>query len=193
VNIHGATQQQLRGYHVNPHIAMSGQPVDYLHLRSGVNKARLHAVKFADILVIDDNMIDARSVSALVRSAFGRETEVRHAGSLMRAKNMLLERMPALIILDDFLPPTDRAESSIGHLRQSNFSGPVIVVSGQMTRLRRLALLQAGATGVVHKDDLNATALAEAAFPAEPDTASDPAAAAETDAPLRRTSRDDVV
>jgi DNA-binding NarL/FixJ family response regulator len=147
---------------VSLHSAMPNEPVDFLRQKSGVYKSRMQAAQFADLLIVDDSALDARAIGALLRSAFGRDADVRHAASLMRAKNMLLERMPQLIVLDDVLPPKDRAEGSIAYLRQSGFAGPVIVVSGEMNRHRRLSILAAGASGVIHKDDLNATSLAEA-------------------------------
>ena len=147
-------------------VAASDEPVDFLHQRSEVNKARLRSAKIADILVIDDNILDARAVSALLRSAFGRDAEVRHSTTLLRAKTMLLERKPDLIVLDDILPPKDRAENSIAALRQSGYAGTIVVISCEMTWQRRLTLLRLGATSVVHKDDLNATSLAEAVVPA---------------------------
>ena len=50
-------------------------------------------------------------------------------------------------------------------LRAAGVARTIIVVSGEMTRLRRLELLRAGAAAVIHKDDLNASSLAEAAHP----------------------------
>ena len=157
-----------QGLNVHLHIAMSDEPVDFLRQKSVVYKSRLQAAEVTDVLVIDDSAIDANAVGALLRCAFGRDIIVRHATNLMRAKNMLLEGLPAAILLDDILPPRDRAESSMAILRQSGYSGPIIVLSGEMTRLRRLNLLQAGALSVLHKDDLNATALAQALTAPEP-------------------------
>ena len=108
--------------------------------------------------------LDARAVGALLRGAFGRDVQVRHATSLLRARNMLLERVPELIILDDILPPRDRAETSIAALREARFAGSIVVVSGGLTRIRTQALRAAGATGVIHKDDLNTTELAAAVY-----------------------------
>jgi DNA-binding response OmpR family regulator len=118
-------------------------------------------------LIVEDSQTDGNTLSALLRSAFGRDVSIRHASSMMRAKNMLLERMPDLVVLDDIMPPKDRADTSIPSLRHAGVVGPIVVVSGEMTRVRRLKLLQAGANEVLHKDDLNVMSLVEAAIPRE--------------------------
>ena len=156
----------------------SDEPVDFLRQKSGVHKSRIASARVEDILIIEDSQFDGKTMAALLRSAFGRDTVVRHASSLMRAKNMLLERMPDLVILDDIMPPKDRADTSLPYLRQSGVEAPIVVVSGEMTRLRRLTLLQAGANEVLHKDDLNVMRLVEAAIPRDkrPEALAGPAA-----------------
>ena len=155
----------------------SDEPVIFLRHKSGVHKSRIAAAHVADVLLIDDSQFDGKTMSALLRGAFGRDVVIRHASSMMRAKTMLLERMPDLVVLDDIMPPKDRADGSIPYVRQSGFGGLIIVVSGEMTRVRRLKLLQAGANEVLHKDDLNVMSLVEAAIPRDqrPETASVPA------------------
>lgn len=140
----------------------SNDPVEFLHRKSGINKSRIDTVKVSDLLIIEDSDLDARALSALARSVFGHDIAVRHATAVLRAKNMLLERAPDLILLDDIIPPSDRAEGSIQHLRLAGYKGPIIVISGEMTRLRSMSIMKAGAAGVVHKDDLNASSLTEA-------------------------------
>ena len=162
---------------MNTAAAQSDEPVEFLRHKSGVHKSRIGAKKIADILLVDDSQMDGKAMAALLRSAFGREIQIRHATSLLRARNMLLERVPDLIVLDDILPPKDRADTSMTFLRQSGYAGQIIVVSGEMTRIRRLMLLQAGASAVVHKDDLNAMSLMEAIFPSDPGPVGDDSAA----------------
>jgi CheY-like chemotaxis protein len=147
------------------HAVSPDEPVDFLRHKSGVHKSRIAAAQIADILIVEDSQIDGKTMSALLRSAFGRDVTIRHATSLIRAKTMLLERMPDLVVLDDIMPPKDRADTSIPYLRQNGVAGLVIVVSGEMTRVRRLKLLHAGANEVLHKDDLNVMSLLEAAIP----------------------------
>jgi CheY-like chemotaxis protein len=171
--------------------APTDEPVDFLRHKSGVHKSRITAAKVSEILVIDDSQFDGKSMSALLRSAFGRDVPVRHASSLMRARNMLLERMPDLVVLDDVLPPKDRADTSIPTLRQAGFAGLIIVVSGEMTRVRRLTLLQVGANAVLHKDDLNVMSLVEAAIPAEQRPSPSPVPVAAEPEPEDETSDDD--
>lgn len=164
------------------HAAPDDEPVEFLRHKSGVHKSRIGARKIGDVLLIDDSKLDSRAIAALLRSAFGRDIQIRHAASLSRGRNMLLERMPDLIVLDDILPPRDRADTSLTYLRQAGFTGQIIVVSGEMTRVRRLLLLQAGADAVVHKDDLNAMSLVEAVIPPDRRPIADTAAATEPEA-----------
>ena len=155
----------------------SDEPVIFLRHKSGVHKSRIAAAHIADVLLIDDSQFDGKTMSALLRGAFGRDVVIRHASSMMRAKTLLLERIPDLIVLDDIMPPKDRADNSLADLRQAGFGGLIIIVSGEMTRVRRLKLLQAGANEVLHKDDLNVISLVEAAIPRDqrPETLSVPA------------------
>lgn len=182
---------------MNLQISMpSGDPADFLRRKSGVHKSRLSAARASDILLIDDSAFDAKALGALVRAAFGRDAQIRHATGLMRGRNMLLERMPDLILLDDMLPPSDRAEGSIAYLRTCGYAGPIVVVSGQMTRIRRLGLLQVGAADVLHKDDLNVASLAQAAIPASDRALDAPSAvanAADDDEPDDAVSGDEVI
>lgn len=167
----------------------SDEPVLFLRHKSGVHKSRIAAAQIADILLVEDSSVDGKTMSALLRSAFGRDVIIRHATSLLRAKTMLLERMPDLVVLDDIMPPKDRADTSIPFLRQLDFDGLIVVVSGEMTRIRRLRLLQAGAHEVLHKDDLNVMSLVEAAIPRErrQETSSMPAT---SDAPVEEMPED---
>ena len=147
---------------MNLNIAATGDSVDFLRQRSVIHKSRLDGKAVTDILIIDDSALDARAMSAIARGVFGRDVPLRHATSLARGINMLLERMPDLILLDDILPPRDRAESSIAQLRKANYTGTIVIISGELTRMRKLALREAGADGMIHKDDLNASSLIEA-------------------------------
>ena len=51
---------------------------------------------------------------------------------------------------------------AIPFLRRCGYGGPIIVVSGQVDRLRRAMLVKAGAVDVIHKDDLDSVRIAEA-------------------------------
>ena len=46
-------------------------------------------------------------------------------------------------------------------IRRAGYTGPIVVISGELTRDRRSALIAKGATDTIHKDDLNSVAIAE--------------------------------
>ena len=60
------------------------------------------------------------------------------------------------------LPPSDTASTTIPFLRRCGYEGPIIVVSGEMTRSRRQELMVAGASDVIHKDDIDSVRISEA-------------------------------
>ncbi len=74
----------------------------------------------------------------------------------------IIARKPELVFLDDVLKPSDNASQTIPYLRRAEYAGPIVVVSGQVTKNRRNDLLAAGATDVIHKDDVDSVRLAEA-------------------------------
>lgn len=88
--------------------------------------------------------------------------ELRRAKTLGSALDVVIERKPQLVFLDDYLKPSDNASHTIPFLRRCGYEGPIIVVSGQVTRMRRAQLVKAGAVDVIHKDDVDTARLAEA-------------------------------
>jgi len=47
-------------------------------------------------------------------------------------------------------------------MRGAGYTGPIIVISGQVTHSRRSGLLANGASDVIHKDDVDSVRVAEA-------------------------------
>ncbi|MDX2258471.1 MAG: response regulator [Hyphomicrobiaceae bacterium] len=140
-----------------------GRGSEFLTRRSDVNKSRQAAEPLSDVLVVDDETKDASRLAATVRLAFGYATGVRTVATLSSAVDAVLARLPDLILLDDHLDlSADRATDAIPFLRRAGYAGPIIVVSGLVTRKRTAELVAAGADGILHKDDVNATAIAEA-------------------------------
>jgi CheY-like chemotaxis protein len=105
---------------------------------------------------------DADRLRATLHIMFGYTLEVRRARTLGSALDCVIERQPELIFLDDYLKPSDNATHTIPFLRRCGYTGPIIVVSGQVDRLRRAMLVKAGAVDVIHKDDLDSVRIAEA-------------------------------
>lgn len=141
--------------------ASTGSGGDFLAKKSDLNRLRQALPKLANVLVVDDEQLDADRMKATLRVMFGYELDVRRAATLAAAIDSVLERKPDIVFLDDILKPTDSALQSIPFLRRAEYTGPIVVVSGQVTRSRRTELIGAGADAVIHKDDVDSVRLAE--------------------------------
>lgn len=135
---------------------------EFLAKKSVLMRARQGLPQLANILIIEDETFDAERLSATLRVMFGYELVVRRAATLASALDRIIEQKPDIIFLDDVLKPSDDASQSIPYIRRAGYEGPIVVVSGQVTRTRRATLLAAGATDVIHKDDVDSVRLAEA-------------------------------
>lgn len=140
----------------------TGSGGDFLERKSSVTKVRQSLPRLRDVLIVDDETFDANRLKATLRVLFGYDLQVRRAATLASALDCVLERKPQLIFLDDILKPSDTASDSIPYLRRANYDGPIVVISGQVTRARQSALLGIGATDVIHKDDVDSVRLSEA-------------------------------
>ena len=74
----------------------------------------------------------------------------------------VIESKPSLVFLDDILKPSTNALQTIPLMRGAGYTGPIIVISGQVTHSRRSGLLANGASDVIHKDDVDSVRVAEA-------------------------------
>lgn len=135
---------------------------NFLAHKSDLTKSRHASPTFSDILIIEDENFDADRLRATLHIMFGYNIKVRRAKTLGSALDCVIERRPEVVFLDDILKPTDNASQTIPFLRRCGYEGPIIVVSGQVTRNRQAELLQAGAIDVIHKDNLNSVRIAEA-------------------------------
>lgn len=140
----------------------TGSGGDFLAKKSAVTKIRKSLPQVSDVLIVEDEASDADRLGATLRVIFGYEIAVRCAATLGSAIDCVLARKPELVFLDDVLKPSDTAVQSIPFLRRAGYAGPIVVVSGQVSRTRRADLLAAGATDVIHKDDVDSVRLAEA-------------------------------
>jgi len=134
----------------------------HLAKRSNLASARAKQEQPVEILIVDDEPLDAERLTATLRVLFGYQVQIRWARSLGDAVKCLAERLPTLTFLDDILKPSDDAFLSIPELRRAGYDGPIIVVSGAVTQARRSRLLAGGASDVIHKDDVDSVRLAEA-------------------------------
>lgn len=135
---------------------------DYLAKRSGVTKSRADLPGITDILIVEDETFDADRLKATLHLMFGYSVEIRRAATLGRALDEVIARRPEVVFLDDVLKPSDNAAQTLPFLRRAGYDGPVIVVSGQVTRNRKTVLMEAGAADVIHKDDVDSVRVAEA-------------------------------
>lgn len=135
---------------------------DFLSKKSDLNQLRKGLPPLQSVLIVEDENFDADRLAATLRVMFGYDLEIRRAATLGSAVDRVLEKKPQLLFLDDVLKPSDEAGQTIPFLRRAEYTGPIVVVSGRATRKRRVELLAAGATDVIHKDDVDSVRLAEA-------------------------------
>ena len=140
----------------------TGSGGDFLAKKSELMRAREGIPDLKDVLVVEDESMDADRMFATLRVMFGYELEIRRASTLASAVDFVMARKPEMVFLDDILKPSDDASQTIPFLRRAGYEGPIVVISGQVTRARRTTLIAAGATEVIHKDDVDSVRLAEA-------------------------------
>ncbi|MEL6297029.1 MAG: response regulator [Pseudomonadota bacterium] len=116
----------------------------------------------SDILVVEDNPIDGDRMRATLHLSVGRHAKIRRAETLASALDRVIEQVPDLVILDDYLKPNDTASDTIPFLRRAGYEGPIIVISGEVNRTRRMELVKIGASDVLHKDDVDSVQIAAA-------------------------------
>ncbi len=135
---------------------------DFLAKKSKVVRDKANLPKLTDVVVVEDSPIDSERMLGTVRVMFGYELSVRIASTLAAALDLVMARRPDIIFLDDILKPSDDASQTIPFLRRAGYEGPIIVVSGQVTRTRKSLLSAVGATDIIHKDDVDSVRLTEA-------------------------------
>lgn len=140
----------------------TGSGGEFLAKKSDITKLRKELPALKDVLIVEDETFDADRLKATLRVMFGYDLDVRRAATLATALDCVIARKPELVFLDDVLKPSDNASHTIPFLRRAEYAGPIVVVSGQVTNRRRSELMDAGATDVIHKDDVDSVRLAEA-------------------------------
>ena len=135
---------------------------DFLARRNEAARIGKKLPVLADILIVEDDDCDADRLRATLRVILGYDFNVRRAPTLGAALDCVITRQPELVFLDDLLKPSDTASHTIPFLRRAKYEGPIVVISGQVTRKRRAELMGLGATDVIHKDDVDSVLLTEA-------------------------------
>ncbi len=135
----------------------------FLARRSNLVKARAENNGAPpDVLVVEDESIDAEHLLATLRILFGYDHEIRWTLTLGDAVNRVIEKTPDIVFLDDALKPASDASQAMPVLRGAGFSGPIIIIGGQMTHARRARLRASGACDVIDKDDVDSVRVGEA-------------------------------
>lgn len=132
-----------------------GTGAEYLVEKSDLARLSKEMPKFRDIVVFEDERLDSDRLLATLRTIYGYEIEVRRARTLTSGVDLLLAKLPDLVLLDDYMGPTDRADDALPLIRRSGFAGPIVVVSGELNRNRRTELLRLGVADAINKDDLD--------------------------------------
>jgi DNA-binding NarL/FixJ family response regulator len=134
----------------------------HLARKSELGRARAKLGAVRDVLVVEDESLDAERLTATLHVIFGYELRIHLASALGDAVDCVIESKPSLVFLDDILKPSTNALQVIPLLRGAGYAGPIIVVSGQVTHQRCSSLLADGAGEVIHKDDMDSVRVAEA-------------------------------
>jgi DNA-binding NarL/FixJ family response regulator len=134
----------------------------HLAKKSELVRARAKLGALTDVLVVEDEALDAERLTATLRVIFGYELRIHLASTVGDAVDRVIESKPSLVFLDDILKPSTNALQTIPLMRGAGYTGPIIVISGQVTHSRRSGLLANGASDVIHKDDVDSVRVAEA-------------------------------
>jgi DNA-binding NarL/FixJ family response regulator len=135
---------------------------DFLAHKNEVARLARQLPRLQNMLIVEDDISDSDRLRATLRVILGYEFLVRVAATLGSALDGVLSKQPDLVFLDDLLKPSDTATHSIPFLRRAGYTGPIVVISGQVTRNRRAELMALGAAEVIHKDDVDSVRLTEA-------------------------------
>ena len=135
---------------------------DHLAKRSDAIKNQSARPRLRSVLVVEDERTDADRLQATLHLLQGYDLEIHNAATISSAVDKVMAHHPELVFLDDALKPSDTADQTIPFLRRAGYTGPILVISGQVTRRRRLELMDAGATEILHKDDVDSVKLSEA-------------------------------
>jgi DNA-binding NtrC family response regulator len=137
---------------------------DHLEERSRLNMRLGDLPPVSKVLIVDDTVFDADVLSSTLRLVFGHDIQITHVKHLRDVRKAVVDLMPDLLFLDDRLGHGTSAEVSLKIIQATDWQRKVIVMSGLLTRARNIELMKLGAGDVVHKDDINASRIAEAAL-----------------------------
>lgn len=134
---------------------------DYLQKRSRLAKRLGEVASFKRIQIIDDDQFDADVLAGNLRKILGRDIEIDSSRSINALHKKWADALPDLVFLDDRLGLAGNANTNMPAVRKIGYDGPIIVVSGMMTRDRRSMMMRMGAFETLHKDDYETLSLIE--------------------------------
>ena len=134
-----------------------------------------------DVLIVEDDTLDSERLKATLHIILGRDVNVRRAQTLTSALDCVLEARPDMVFLDDYLKPSDTALQTLPLIKRAGYDGPIVVISGAITRRRVAELKAAGAAACIHKEDVDSGSVTEALNEVfqDQETAASPAATSE--------------
>lgn len=135
---------------------------NFLAMRSGAVMAKVALPAIRNVLLVEDDDSDARRFAATLRIVLGRGVNAARAESVGDVAAAIETSPPDIVFIDDYLKPDDSALETIPELRRAGYTGPIIVMSGEMGRARSIVLMAAGASVTMHKEDINSVTIADA-------------------------------
>lgn len=135
--------------------------IGHMKSRSQLAKRLKDMPPLNHFLIIDDEIMDAKWLLSALKLVCGHDIRVRHVRTLGTALDALKAEPPQLIFLDDRVSPVDTANTTLPFIRRAGYEGPVVIISGALTRQRKADLLKLGAAAILHKDDIESARVAE--------------------------------
>ncbi len=135
---------------------------DILARRNDANWSKQSLPDIKDVLIVEDEAFDADRLQATLSIILGRDIEIRRAHTLAVALDRVLEAVPDIVFLDDYLKPNDNAAQTIPLVRRAGYEGPIVIVSGEVDRRRAAELKALGAAHTLHKEDVDSGSVTEA-------------------------------
>ncbi|MGI9411042.1 MAG: response regulator [Hyphomicrobiaceae bacterium] len=129
------------------------------------NKAKASTATLSsirDVLIVEDEDFDADRLQATLRVVLGQDAKIRRAATIASALDMVIEAMPDIVLLDDYLKPNDTASQTIPFVRRAGFNGPIVIISGEIDRRRKFELQAIGAAAALHKEDVDSASVSKA-------------------------------
>ena len=111
------------------------------------------------ILVIERSAVDGDRMVATLRVLFGYQVRIDRTFTMPEAVAQLGASMPTLLLLGDTDNVGTGADdapllAAMAQLRDAGYEGPLIAITGSLSKSRRARLLSAGAVDAFHKDEL---------------------------------------